>query len=49
MARCSSVLLSCLAAALLAGGCARVVGGIAAMPPTEDPYLHGMDVESTSC
>ena len=45
MARRSSVLLSCLAAATLAGGCAHVVGGIAAMPPTEGPYLHGMDVD----
>lgn len=45
MARRGSVLLSCLAAATLAGGCAHVVGGIATMPPTEGPYLHGMDVD----
>ncbi len=45
MARRSSVLLSCLAAATLAGGCAHVVGGTAAMPPAEGPYLHGMDVD----
>jgi len=45
MARRASALLSCLAAATLAGGCAHVVGGIAAMPPTEGPYLHGMDVD----
>lgn len=45
MARRSSTLLSCLAAATLAGGCTHVVGGIAAMPPTEGPYLHGMDVD----
>lgn len=45
MSRRSSALLSCLAAATLAAGCAHVVGGVPTMPPTEGPYLHGMDVD----
>lgn len=45
MARRSAVLLSCLAAITLASGCARVVGGLASMPPTESRYLKGMDVD----
>jgi hypothetical protein len=44
MARRSSALLSCLAA-VVASGCMHVVGGIASMPPTEGPYLNGMDVD----
>jgi hypothetical protein len=45
MARRSGAVLSCLAAISLASGCAHVVGGIASMPPTEGPYLGGMDVD----
>ena len=45
MARRSSALLSCLAAVTLASGCTDVVGGVASMPPTEGPYLDGMDVD----
>jgi PknH-like extracellular domain len=45
MARRSSVVLGCLAAVTLAGGCTTVVGGVASMPPTEGPYLDGIDVD----
>jgi hypothetical protein len=38
-------LLSILAAAAVAGGCVRVVDGTAYMPPTEGPYLNGLDVD----
>ncbi|HEY7054110.1 MAG TPA: sensor domain-containing protein [Mycobacterium sp.] len=45
MARRSSALLSLLAATTVASGCAHVVDGIAAMSPTEGPYLGGMEVD----
>ncbi|MBV8966943.1 MAG: sensor domain-containing protein [Mycobacteriaceae bacterium] len=37
--------LTCLAAVALAGGCARLVGGVPLMPPAQGPYLDGMDVD----
>jgi PknH-like extracellular domain len=34
-----------MAVVVVASGCMHVVGGIASMPPTEGPYLDGMDVD----
>jgi PknH-like extracellular domain len=45
MARRGSLLISCLAAVTLATSCTRMVGGVPLMPPTEGPYLDGMDVD----
>jgi hypothetical protein len=55
MARRSNALLSCprtrralqvLAAVMLASGCTQITGGVAMMPPGEDPWLDGMDVDA---
>jgi hypothetical protein len=55
MARRGSVLLrfprtraavQVLAGVLLVGGCTQITGGVAMMPPGEDPWLDGMDVDA---